>query len=257
MSFYKYQEVKCHNNLGEERSIQNLVAAQAVFSKRSNFNDLFDSQVRFVVPGKKELRSICDELKGKEKRLFKERYMGSNGVRTFEKFDENVNNLLDGYYFYCVSSEPDSNLMWSHYASSHSGFCIEWCSKKIRAEVVKYKRKIPRVKVADLIRYNLELDCGTELKRRLWLALRTKLLEWEYENEYRFHLGRGLESLVVQEFEKCVLVQAKPDWIKSVIFGYRMPEATREYIINSMPIKTKFKVAKIGKDLSSIVVKNA
>ena len=118
-----------HHELDKERAIQNLVSAQAVFSKRSNFNDLFDSQVRFIVPSKDRLRSICNELRGKDKRQFKERYMGAKGKATFSEFEIKVNELLDDYYFYCVSNAPDSNLMWSHYASSHSGFCIEWCSK--------------------------------------------------------------------------------------------------------------------------------
>ena len=120
-----------------------------------------------------------------------------------------------------------------------------------------YKKKIPSIRVVDVIRYSLALDSGTELKRRLWLALRTKLVEWEYENEYRLHLGRDMESLIVKNFGKCVLVQAKPKWIKSVIFGCRMPQTTKEYIINRMPKNTVFKVAKIGKNLSSIVIKNA
>jgi len=77
----------------------------------------------------------------------------------------------------CFTSEKNSILMWSHYASHHSGFCLEFLSNKrpngINPLNVVYKKKF---KTADY--HKQKEDSSVHL-------IYSKSECWEYENELR------------------------------------------------------------------------
>lgn len=244
--FYKYRSIDNISELGADHSIKGLFHNQAVFSNRINFNDLFDSKIELVKPTAEELEKLNNMF---EKLRFNS-VDGclSNGeiIPDGNDFTEGLikefNSLVDRYPFYCVSKTATNNLMWSHYADSHKGFCIEFKSEYMKADKVSYQENIPKINIMDLVRLKLNPSEDGVL-RRIWAALRTKLNEWKYEEEYRFQANNSMQGGKVPEGEKFIIIPYGPEFVESVIFGCRMPEKMKEYITNNMPEKMKFKQA--------------
>ena len=131
--------------------------------------------------------------------------------------------------------------MWSHYANSHTGFCIEFKAEFIKAEEILYQDCIPKLNIIDLVRSHLGLIDPMKLKIKIWELLKIKLLEWKYEEEYRFH---GVNAMgEVGSCEKIIKEHYEPVSVESIIFGVRMPEETKKFIIGRMPHHVKFKQA--------------
>jgi hypothetical protein len=250
-SFFKYCPIYSHDNLEEEYSLINLLSHQATFSKRKNFNDLFDSKVLIKLPNRERVRRAYQKLSGESKRTFKRLYMGEGAKANFDILVREIESILDDYLFYCVTYTPINNLMWSHYGNSHNGFCIEWGAGFMKPEKVIYQDKLPTLDLLEL----LESIIG--LRTQAWIALKIKLREWEYEQEYRINLSHKAQSLVVKENDKFALVKFQPEWIKSIIFGYRMPAKTREYIRSKMHEGTVFQEIVISPDNSALRLKMA
>ncbi|MEJ8680037.1 DUF2971 domain-containing protein [Plesiomonas shigelloides] len=255
-SYYKYCPVYSHEKLQQEYSLINLFSNQVSFSRRGNFNDLFDSKVDFLLPSKDKLKLTYHKLTGQSKREFKQRFLGQDSSQNLNKLHGDLNSLLDSYLFYCLTDNATNNLMWSHYANSHNGFCIEWNGDEVKPEKVEYKKKLPTINIIDLLEANLKLRSSEELEKSLWLALKVKLDEWEYESEYRFNLSNTSKHLIVKDHGKFALVQSQPEWIKSIIFGYRMPNTTRDYIVRNMPKNTHYKEVIIAPDNCSLRIRD-
>jgi Protein of unknown function (DUF2971) len=124
------------------------------------------------------------------------------------------------YRIYCLTAQPASQLMWSHYADHHRGVCLEFdvrtrdfCS----ATEVKYSATYP----------NFRLDDDTDLS-----PFYTKSSDWAYEEEYR---------LVAQEADKALgsgtlmtrddgMFQFSEGALVSVIMGSSLDEANKREI---------------------------
>jgi len=141
-----------------------------------------------------------------------------------------------------LSPKPDSNLMWSHYAYSHTGFCIEFDPARIEAQKVTYSDNIASINLIDFLKVE-ELSDGV-LIEKIRKALFNKLVEWEYEDEYRLFATASLAR--IKKGQKFELVNYSSDFVKSVIFGYRMEDKAKKYIMGKMPEHVKFKQAYPG-----------
>lgn len=106
------------------------------FSSRLNLNDLFDCKVELLKPSPKELKSFVKQLQKPYKRdlatLTSKGKLTLEGEVYLQKLVDNFEKQIDSYSIISFSSKPDSNLMWSHYANSHHGFCIEFKGKYIK-----------------------------------------------------------------------------------------------------------------------------
>ncbi|WP_206512396.1 DUF2971 domain-containing protein [Colwellia sp. Arc7-635] len=251
-SFYKYCPVYQDKSFENEYSVLNLLADQVTFSTRKNFNDLFDSKVNLIKPSRKELKELSRKLKTSKRIEFKDTFYGDDWESKIQLFEQKVEEIFDNYLYYCVTDRNNSNLMWSHYANSHKGFCIEWDAAKIQAEKVKYQSKIPKFKLIDIIETHAGIGDNTKVGITIWQALRTKLDEWEYESEYRFQMSNSMEQFVVKKEPNYTLVKYQPEWIKSIIWGCRTTEKTKKHIKENLHFDVKFKQATEG--LSSIAI---
>jgi Protein of unknown function (DUF2971) len=108
---------------------------------------------------------------------------------------------LDAIGVLCLSEQSDDMLMWSHYASSHKGYCLEFdatiqpfSSEAVRVHYAK-ERSIFRI---------FDPNQVDNLKR----AMLRKADFWQYEHEWR--IVRPAEFRTV-EFS--------PPALKSIIFG--------------------------------------
>ena len=87
-------------------------------------------------------------------------------------------NNIERWRMYCLTPDPASILMWSHYAKQHTGICLEFDTDQNlfgRAQKVTYGQCLPVI-TADLF---ADQEVLTET------ILLTKSDKWSYEDEYR------------------------------------------------------------------------
>lgn len=115
----------------------------------------------------------------------------------------------------CFSRNNSSLLMWSHYADSHRGICLEFDSQVepfSKSFEVTYKSKIPKINMDSLL--NEELD--SEFIKKL---LSFKSIDWKHEDELRiFH----------QESNKSYVYPSNS--LKAIYFGIRADQSDIEIV---------------------------
>lgn len=130
-----------------------------------------------------------------------------------------------------LSEVNDNQLMWSHYADSHKGFVLEFdgthaCFTRpgIAADDlwqlhrVKYAQKRPRTTA-------IELD--------MQAILLTKHESWSYEREWKAFRPLNEACCTIEgDLLPVHLFAIPPKSLRSIIFGARMPRATRFNVIS-------------------------
>lgn len=248
-SFYKYCPVYNITDFDkdskecEEYSLKNLFNCVQRFSSRTTFNDIFDTQFQLVTPTKTECKKLYHnpKLKGELKRQFKDEY-----IEMYEHFFSQIpyltKKLWDSYRIYCVTTDPTNNLMWGHYANCHKGFCIEWHASIMKATKVNYSKFLPKFNFLDFMKNQYGLMPKRELESIVDMLFKTKLDEWAYEKEYRFIIS-DRKPIERQDFDDFSLMKFEPSWVKSVIFGCKMSEETKRFIVDKIPYPVRFKEA--------------
>lgn len=239
---YKYRNISNATNLSEDYALNALINNEAIFSGRKNFNDLFDSKIELIKITPREIKELKSQVR-KEHRSFISTLIDKGkftqkGKEMNEGLERELNKIIDKHAFFSVSSNSTSNLMWSHYAGSHTGFCIEFKSEDMRAKKITYQKTIPKIEMLSMYRSYFGPDEDKELVGKILLALRTKLDEWEYESEFRVH---GLDPIPFGE--KFIKIRYEPAWIESIIFGCRMSSKVKAHITQVMPKYIKYKQA--------------
>ena len=255
-SLYKYCPIYNVDKLDGEYSIINVLNHQVTFSTRGNFNDLFDSKIDFMLPTKLELKRVHSSLKGAKKREFKTLFLGDSGKQNFLGFKKRVIEKIDTYLFFCLADKADNNLMWSHYANSHKGFCLEWDASLIEAHPVVYQDQIASFALLDVVKEQYGLVDRQLVQDKIWQALKVKLNEWRYEGEYRVQLGAGMKDLIKSQNDKFAVVSYNPRFIKSIIFGCRMDKRVIKYLDERLPKHVERRYAKERSSHIEIVSKN-
>jgi hypothetical protein len=89
-----------------------------------------------------------------------------------------IQRMVSKRRIYCLTPDPDSTLMWSHYAENHRGICLEFGVDNplfIRALQVLYREQYPL-----WIPHEFE----AQQERTVEMIL-TKAEDWGYEKEFR------------------------------------------------------------------------
>ena len=181
------------------------------FSSPEYFNDPFDCKIYPTVPSDEELaqylahnaenadpsdyESILEGIKGNSESLTRkaiDKVMNKSGVKCFTPNNANI-------------------LMWSHYANSHTGICLEFdtfidVAFFVYPINVIYSEEYPELNFTDR-------SFATEV-------LRTKSKDWEYEQEVRIYKPQnGYHNF-------------NPKSLISVTFGCNTPEDKKSQIID-------------------------
>lgn len=148
----------------------------------------------------------------------------------------------------CFSESNDNTLMWSHYADSHRGFCVEYDIKAhIDNSCAAYSHLFPIIYTQNrYIKKNIEylIESHYELKKAIQedyvydsfdplddilpLFL-TKGSEWEYEREWRIiYTKKQIYDIDNEDLYKCNL---SFPCISSIYLGYRIHPEVRQNII--------------------------
>lgn len=252
--FYKYRSIN-ESDFESDLSLDALFNSYVIFSSRINFNDPFDSKIEITSPSPKEYKFLLQSLEtlhplhkgSKIKDLVYKGNITQLGRKRINFSKNEINKLIDTYGIFSVSKDNENILLWSHYANSHKGYCIEFKSEGIEAKPIIYKNQIPTINLTEFS----STTYGEEKRNKVISeALLTKLDIWSYENEYRVianaeqleKIGKGIMR---QYYDPC--------YIESIIFGSKMSTEIKQYIINKIPFKTKFKQA--TETNSSIIIK--
>lgn len=118
-------------------------------------------------------------------------------------------------WVFCLSEENDNILMWSHYASLHTGICIGFDTEQLYRDTkagigrIVYSNEYPVIKPTPL----------GDMKD-LIVQVATKSECWSYEKEYRFVY-----------FENKPVFKVSPKAIKEIIIGLRTTKADLERVL--------------------------
>lgn len=184
-------------------------------------NDLKNCQI--FVPNKELLNDPCEMLTDDMLFIqFLEYIVQKKGISTeemkleYESFKARI--FKAGIFSLSVSKEPLNLLLWSHYANSHKGFCIEYdldiltqYNNEVNTFWVNYSDKIPILK--------LKLFSRNEVIRH-FTGFKSK--DWKYENEYRLlYDNSGL-----QDYEHKA--------VRSIYFGLKMDCEEKKRILETL-----------------------
>ncbi len=143
---------------------------------------------------------------------------------------------------YCLSTHPDSILMWAHYAASCRGLCLEFSVQDelfCCALPVEYLDNYPLFSIA---------DTGEQENIR---PLITKSRVWNYEDEYRIIASEHPFKVPTGPSAKFGFVKFQGRALKSIIFGSQMSESDQDMIramVNDSGWNVDLKVATLVPD---------
>lgn len=180
-----------------------------------------------------------------------------------------IKNIREKLLIGCFSSSKDSMLMWSHYADSHKGVCIEFDipeeDEKLFQKVI-YSEERPTNNFVQAVRKmcgqhlaNGNFDKSDEALNKLLLEpYITKLIEWAYEDEYRLLLSdndikmnENLKLINCTGGEKRIAY--KMPTIKTIYSGAKFSQEKSIDFINACVVKgVKFNQIKISQDKYSL-----
>lgn len=134
--------------------------------------------------------------------------------KTIDDWEQKISvRMAEIFLVGCLCTSYKNRLMWSHYADSHKGFCVEYDFSKPDAEVLNalplpviYSKKRP------LIPWEAALEQTPENMEETWrllmIGLLTKDSEWAYENEWRILVNSTDPSEVKMPRISCVYLGA-------------------------------------------------
>jgi Protein of unknown function (DUF2971) len=250
LKLYKYRPF-------DEYSIALLERSEAYFSSPSSLNDPFDCTFTYLSPppSAEDARNWMRYSVSKIPRshfLFGE--LSSRALNTAENFTDTTASIFmkmacesmeatirNESSVYCLSTTNDSTLMFSHYAQSHKGICIEFnFTNEFRLgdpEAVSYFSTPPVVDFWGEDRFD-----GNLLVER---SVYAKSVEWEYENEWRifnFSKGAGIRTF-------------DPRCVSRVIVGCNAGDDTKKRVIEiskNRQFPFKISLAKMSREKNKL-----
>lgn len=116
---------------------------------------------------------------------------------SMEKQEPLLKIIKDSLRICCFCEIPNSNLMWSHYADYHKGFCIEYSTKSL------FKNEIVRKFLHPVYYSNQRTNASNHIfnslkgETNVFIGVIASILkspEWMYEKEWRFVAPFGIAN---------------------------------------------------------------
>jgi len=246
--FYRYRAL--NNETALNYLEQTIRSNELFFPKASSFNDPFDCRPVFSFDSnEEEMKRYLKRVTAKNMRganRLERRSQESGALRRFQEtkarkrlIQTNLHHITEKVGILCLSELADDILMWSHYADSHRGVCLEFDAQSdffARAQSVKYQLDRPIL--------NPILDSPA---RMAVSALLTKAEHWAYEKEWR-----------IVEYEKGPGVyHFPPSALTGIIFGSQISETLVSTIsswVTKRPHELKLRRASIDPVAYSIQI---
>lgn len=116
----------------------------------------------------------------------------------------------------CLCTDFRNTLMWSHYADSHKGFCIEYDFRRTETSEhgvlpmpVVYSELRPQIPWKETLHRSVENTASATAN--LMLGVLTKDKRWEYENEWRFLMPATMDPNLQMPPISCIYLGAMID----------------------------------------------
>lgn len=130
----------------------------------------------------------------------------------FNKVNIGLKEKFENQFFIgCLADDYKNRLMWSHYADSHKGFCVEYdYSDQTFVDITPFpvcycedRIMVPWKVILDNNKENLN-----KATKQLMLALLTKDSVWSYENEWRILVPQSDEQNLKMPPISCIYIGA-------------------------------------------------
>lgn len=157
--------------------------------------------------------------------------------------EQAIQARFDEFGVSCFTPIWNHGLMWSHYADSHTGYCIEYCVKDLTLNLsnqrmfssfhVEYTSKLPTVCISEAL-----FSPHQTLSR----MLATKSIEWSYEQEWRLvHLEKKATYVETPEGME----------ISALIVGLKaQPKLITKLLIKARALKVPlYRIKQVGYEL--------
>ncbi|ONG37020.1 hypothetical protein BKE30_15505 [Alkanindiges hydrocarboniclasticus] len=214
MKVYKYRggstyycEIDQEHKRILERDLESLKADYFWAPTRYTLNDpfecLFKDKVSPVFNGLKQL-------------------FPSENTHQLQMALESLLNFIDKSGIYSLSQTPLSELLWSHYAYSHTGFCVEYDLKiltKYRHQnltelSIQYNQQSPSIELQDILANSNDL-----ISQKMFGY---KSQAWSYEEEIR---------IITPEYGR---IDYDYRAVNAIYFGLRMDAQDKNLIMESL-----------------------
>ncbi len=225
------------------------------FSSPKSFNDPFDSKIMISFQGTRNQKKLFfRKLSPQSRPDFSRKNhleMEKRIIRdeaSFKKLETEVQNNFEKVRkqmgVFCMTEKKDNILMWSHYTTHHTGFCVGFNTNNFffsRVKHVSYSKDLPCIYILEPDQEKLNIK-GVD-------SLLTKAEDWEYEKEWRIVEVNGVG---VKNYPEEALVY--------VILGCKISPENKKKIIEwcgsrkSQPIvyEAREKESEFGLDIISI-----
>ncbi len=217
---YKYRTVDETNDVSVERLRDLLVRSRLWLSSPTDFNDPFDMTGRIVATAtaKERLERVKTIIKEQnlpyKEQERKKRMIMRKPVEAFEKeLDAIFSRKAAEAGVYSFAGDPRSILMWSHYASAHTGVCVQF--ERARdfaifsgAISVHYSPEYP------------EVNWVKDFEKSLSKFLLSKYEGWSYERECR----------IIRPGDAHTYLHFDPSAVVAIILGCRSNKDLRKAI---------------------------
>lgn len=226
---YRYRHLQ-----GDHREWTRQIITDSVlyFASPSSFNDPFDCKVHYKIPpSMKQLERIFVDfirshlppgLDNSQQEMTIKKALSRLHPDNFkpEEFTSIVASELqkdvERLGVLSLSSTCKNNLLWSHYAASHTGICLKFIATEYtpffgQAQQVKYRSTYPQI---GILKHSPD--------KQVEAFLLTKAKDWKYEEEWRIidHVnGSGRK-----DFPDELLVE--------VVFGARIDPKDKEEVLS-------------------------
>lgn len=199
---------------------------RGVESEQMKYNGLYHTVCKTLLENKNKILEI-----GSEDLILKKLLESgsSNVLKALEPLNANLREIIDSIFIFCVSTNENHPLMWSHYSDGHQGAvlklrCIDEESTLnylSEADEVSYSHDIPMLKVSDFLSKN------PQTAKQFSRYLNTKGDCWSYEKEWRHAMRKDDHKgskFIYQKFDS--------KEIAAIYLGCKMPDERRTMLIN-------------------------
>lgn len=221
-TLYRYRDLIGENRIRVQTSIERSLLYLA---SPKHFNDPFDCRIHYNATvssatlrrNQASLYKKCDPYLNRSQRRARAATDAKriSPTTVIENVTAGLQEAVDRVGVLCLAESRDNVVMWSHYASGHSGICLGFSVHVdapffARAQPVDYLDAYPTV---DPIRDSPQ--------KQVDAFLLSKAMAWKREEEWRIidhDLGFGEKAF-------------RPDALAEVVLGAQISENDREFVL--------------------------
>jgi hypothetical protein len=196
MKLYRFTRLPDNDPVLRQKCLEGLRNREVYLSKPKTLNDPFDCQIIIDQTLKAgEFDRLRKWVDADVSNPFRTAILSQTTVSQafIADLKAKLERLMADVGLACFASDQNQIVMWSHYAASHKGYCLEFEATAGQAipqglvfRPVNYALEYPKVLLRDVI-----IDPWRSLETILF----TKSIEWYYEREWRLLSQQGAKNV--------------------------------------------------------------